>query len=48
MSKSRNHKKKLAAISEKILPLHPVRIGRPAPSEPPQGRNAARVGGCSG
>jgi len=31
-----------------ILHLHPASLIRPAPTELPQGRNAARVGGCSG
>ena len=31
-----------------MLYLHRESLTRPAPSESPQGRNAARVGGCSG
>jgi len=30
------------------LHLQPAGLTRPAPAEPPQGRNAARISGCSG
>ena len=36
------------AIAGEPLSLHPAGLTRPAPAEPPQGRNAARIGGCSG
>jgi len=35
---------------KKVIPLslRPAGLTRPAPAEPPQGRKAARISGCSG
>jgi len=40
--------KLLFTISNQPLHLQSAGLTRPAPAETPQGRNTARIGGCSG